>query len=447
MTQRSRSILARNVRARGVTIGVMLSAPALVLLAACGASEPGEDALTMQAREIHERVITLDTHVDIPFTFATEEVDPGVRGDYQNDLPKMRDGGLDAAFFIVYMGQRERTPEGYDWAVESALTKFDAIHRMTDELYPDQIELAYTADDVERIHGEGKLVAAIGIENGFAIGTDLSRLEQYHELGGRYMTLAHNGHNDIADSATPDADLGDEEAEHGGLSEFGREVVAEMNRLGIMVDVSHISKDAMMQAASLSGAPVIASHSSTKAFADHRRNMDDEQLLAMRDNGGVVQTVALGSFVKVPPPERDDAVSELRDRLGISGGPGALSELSDEARAEYEADMAEIEERFPSATLADFVDHVDHAVGLIGIDHVGISSDFDGGGGVDGWSDSSETFNVTLELVRRGYTEEEIRKLWGDNLLRVWREVEQAATELQAQVAAYLNSTGVPAEM
>ncbi len=417
----------------------LLSLAAPVAWAACSGGggrgrEEADEELVARARAIHDRVINLDTHVDIPFDFATEKVDPGVRGDRQVDLPKMVEGGLDAAFFIVYVPQTERTPENYAKAKEQALTKFRAIHRMTDEMYPDRIGLAYSAADVERIHASGKLVAAIGIENGYAIGKDLGLLAEYHRLGARYMTLAHNGHNDIADSAQPREDLGDSEAEHGGLSEFGRRVVAEMNRLGIMVDVSHISKAAMLEAARISKAPVIASHSAVRALADHPRNLDDEQLLALKENGGVIQVVALGSFVKEDPPEKRAAIEKLREEMGITT-ERAFEALSDEERAEYRRRRAEIEAAWPRATVKDFVDHIDYAVRLIGIDHVGISSDFDGGGGVEGWNDASETFNVTLELVRRGYGEDEIRKLWGGNLLRVWREVERVAAELQAASA------------
>ena len=404
-------------------------------LAACG-GEPAdasasddqsfESELEARAREIHGRVISIDTHDDIPADFATPEVDP-LNADRQVNLEKMRAGGLDVAFFVVYVGQTERTVENYERAKSDAMTKFEAIHRMTDDMYPDLIELAYTADDVERIHGEGKLVAAIGIENGYVIGEDLSLLETYRELGASYMTLAHAGHNDIADSSTPRDDLGDEEEEHGGVSEFGERVIAEMNRLGILVDVSHVSKKAMLDAARLSRAPVIASHSSVRALADHPRNMDDEQLRALAENGGVIQVVALGSFVRVPPPEREAAVQALRERLGIE----RMSQTTDEQREAFRQGMAEVEERHPGPTVADFVDHIDYAVELIGIDHVGISSDFDGGGGVTGWNDASETFNVTLELVRRGYDEDEIRKLWGGNTLRAWREAERVAAEMQ----------------
>ncbi|HJO38783.1 MAG: dipeptidase [Vicinamibacterales bacterium] len=394
------------------------------------AAEPTEAEIVELAQGIHERVLTIDTHDDIPFNFATEEVDPGVRGDRKVDLPKMREGLLDVGYFIVFVGQTERTPENYEQAKADAMTKFNAIHRMTEEMYPDEIELAYTADDVDRIHASGKLVAMIGIENGYVIGKDLSLLETYHELGARYITLAHGGHNDIADSATPRAD--EPESEHDGLSEFGEEVVAEMNRLGIMVDISHVSKQSMLDATAASVAPVIASHSSTVAINDHARNMDDEQLLALRDNGGVMQTVALGGFVKSAPQEKQDAIAALREEMGIEGF-GGVRALDDEQRAAYDARMAELDEQWPPANVQDFVDHIDHAVQLIGIDHVGISSDFDGGGGIVGWNDASETFNVTLELVRRGYSEAEIAQLWSGNLQRVLREVERIAAELQGE--------------
>jgi len=422
----------------------------LVLLVgvSCGGTEPmesvadvapSEDEIVEQARGIHERVLTIDTHDDIPFNFATEEVDPGVRGERKVDLPKMREGLLDVGYFVVFVGQTPRTPENYEKAKSDAMTKFDAIHRMTDEMYPDEIGFANTADEIESIHAAGKLVATIGIENGYVIGKDLSLVEKYHDLGARYMTLAHGGHNDIADSATPRAD--EPESEHDGLSEFGEEVVAEMNRVGMMVDVSHISKQAMLDAVVASRAPVVGSHSSMRAINDHPRNMDDEQLLALKDNGGVIQTVALGAFVKSPAPERQDAIATLREEMGIEGRNVARSlaeqELSEdeyEARlSEYETRLAQIDEQWPPADVADFVNHIDHGVNLIGIDHIGISSDFDGGGGIVGWNDASETGNVTLELVRRGYSEEEIAKLWGGNLLRVLREAERIASEMQGE--------------
>lgn len=379
--------------------------------------------LNARAQAIHEAVLTIDSHDDIPFNFATEAVDP-LNAARQVNLQKMRAGGLDMGFFIVYVGQAERTPENYAQAQVDAMTKFDAIHRMTEDMYPDLIELAYSADDVERIHAEGKLVAAIGIENGFVIGRDLSTLERYHQLGARYVTLAHNGHNDIADSAQARPNLGDAPAEHGGISAFGEQAIAEMNRLGIMVDISHISRAAALDAIRMSQAPVIASHSNTLAIADHPRNLDDETLLALRDNGGVMQATALAAFVKALTPELREAAGAILDEYGASSFRDWFS-LTDEQQGAVKERLREI----GYANVGDFIDHVDHAVNLIGIDHVGLSSDFDGGGGVLDWFDAGETANVTLELVRRGYSREDIEKLWGGNLLRVWRDVEQVAAQ------------------
>ena len=391
-------------------------------------TQPAENDEAMQnarALAIHEAVLTIDSHDDIPFNFASEAVDP-LDARRQLNLQKMQAGGLDAAFFIVYVGQSERTEANYAQAQRDAMTKFDAIHRMAGEMYPDLIELAYTPGDVERIHAEGKLVAVIGIENGYVIGRDLSTLQRYHELGARYVTLAHNGHNDIADSAQPRMDLGDAESEHDGISEFGEQVIAEMNRLGIMVDVSHISRAAALDAIRMSRAPVIASHSNTLAVTNHPRNMDDETLLALRDNGGVMQATALSVFVKEFTPELQQATSALLSEFGIANMRGWFT-LTEEQQAEATARLEEI----GYADVGDFIDHVDYAVDLIGIDHVGLSSDFDGGGGVLGWWDASDTANVTLELVRRGYSDEDIAKLWGGNLLRVWREAEAFAATAQ----------------
>jgi len=418
---------------------LILGLAAVFTSAACATEESVPADPVASAREIHDRVLTMDTHDDIPGNFGTAEYNACLAMDRQVDVPAMREGGLDVAFFVVFVGQGERTPEGNERALEQALQKFDGIHAMAEQQCPDQIEIAYHPQDVQRIHDSGKLVTVIGIENGYPIGNDLSLIQRFYDLGGRYMTLAHTSHNDIADSANPD------EPEHGGLSAFGEQVVAEMNRVGMMVDVSHISKAAALHAMRISTAPVIASHSSARAVADHVRNFDDETLLALKENGGVMQTVAFDGYVKIQPAARSEALQALRDEFGIAGrggrggraggGRGALAQLPDSVRAEYDRRQAEIMARYPGATVKDFVDHIDHAVRLVGIDHVGISSDFDGGGGVTGWNDAAESFNVTLELVERGYTEEEIAKLWGGNLLRVWAEVERVAGLPQTALA------------
>jgi membrane dipeptidase len=402
-----------------------------ITVAACDGADtagPANDARA-RAAEIQRSIITIDSHDDIPLDFSTATVDP-LDAQRQVNLQQMREGGLDVAFFIVYVGQTARTPENYSAAQNDALTKFGAIHRMAEELYPSVIELAYTPHDVERIWASGKLAATIGIENGYVIGKDLRLLDRYYELGARYMTLAHNGHNDIADSANPRADLGDAPSEHDGVSEFGAQVIAEMNRLGMLVDVSHISKKAALDAMRLSRAPVIASHSSVRALVDNPRNLDDETLQALAASGGVVQIVAFDPYVKAQPAERLEALRALRARFGL-GESRAARELAGPDKKEYQASLGEIESRWPSATLSDFTDHIDYAVKLIGIDHVGIASDFDGGGGVVGWSRAAETLNVTEELVRRGYSRDDIAKLWGGNLLRVWRAADAVAAELR----------------
>jgi len=408
-----------------------------------------EQALVKKARAIHEKVITLDTHIDFSPANLVGERNYTQRLDTQFNLPKMIEGGLDALFFSVYVRQTREAqdadafkPAGYERAYKLAIEKFDAIRRFTGEIAPDQIELALNSADVRRIHGRGKKVALIGVENGYPIGEDITRVKEFYDRGARYLSLTHNGHSQLADSHTGERDGW----KWNGLSDLGKQVIAEMNRLGIMVDVAHASKDSMMQTAVVSKAPIIASHSALRALCNVSRNMDDEQLLAFKKTGGVIQVVAYGGFVKTTKPdssERVAALAALRNEYQLPEPTGAgqrarfqaaLTNLSADRRAEYEKKLAAIDRGHPGdppATVKDFVDHIDYAVKLIGIDHVGISSDFEGGGGVVGWNDASETFNVTLELVRRGYTEEHIEKLWGGNLLRVMDEVQRRATTLQ----------------
>ena len=404
-------------------------------------------ALVARARAIHDRAFTIDTHKDIPDNYATPAADPKTMN-AQVNLDKMKLGGYDMAFFAVYVGQGARTDSGNAYAKDRALNKFAAIHRMAEQMYPNLIEIAYTPEDAVRINNSGKLVAGIGIENGWVIGKDLSLIKRYYDLGARYMTLAHTSNNDICDSSTDPAG-----PQWNGLSPFGKQVVAEMNRVGMMVDISHVSKQCMMQATALSTSPVIASHSSTTEFAPVPRNMDDEMLRALAKNGGVAQMVAFTGYVKVQPA-RDSAVRVLNEEFfgptpqrgaggGRAGAPGAAgggragggggggranrASLPPDKLPEYDRRMAAIEARWPTANVKDFVNHIDHAVKVAGIDHVGISSDFDGGGGLEGWRGADETFNVTLELVRRGYTEAQIRKLWSENTLRVMGENQKRA--------------------
>ena len=406
-----------------------LSAAVFGLVACSGDQYQNDDVKT--AELIHETVMALDSHVDISSDYMNKpEYDPGKLSSMKVDLPKMQSGGLDAVFFVVYVGQTERTEENYAAAKQLAVRKFDAIHKMADELYSDKIGMAYHPDDVRRIYKEGRKVAIIGIENGYVIGKDISLVEDYYNWGARYMTLAHNGHNDICDSAQPKEKFGDLPTEHGGVSAFGTQVIGEMNRLGMMVDISHVSVDCMMQAVEMSKAPAIASHSSVRALADHPRNMTDEQMQSLADKGGVMQLVAYTGFLK-SDPARNAALDALTATVVKLYGLSEDDYENIEKTSEWVQGSAEIDLQFPIATVSDLIDHLDYAVKLIGIDHVGISSDFDGGGGITGWNDASESLNITRELLSRGYSEEDIAKIWGGNILRVWAEVDRVAAGLQ----------------
>jgi microsomal dipeptidase-like Zn-dependent dipeptidase len=403
--------------------------------------------LVATARAIHDRVITIDTHNDInPSNFSAER-NYTMDLNTQVNIPKMESGGLDVSWMIVYVGQGPLNPEGYANAYDTAIAKFEAIHRLAEEIAPEQIEIAYTSEDVRRIAASGKKVAMIGIENAYPIGLDLSNIRKFQERGGRYMSLAHNGHNQLSDSNTGERD---DIWMHNGLSDLGKQAVAEMNRWGIMVDISHPSKEAIMQMIELSKAPVMASHSSARSLNDVSRNLDDEQLKAVQANGGVVQTVAFSSYVDSDKNTRNrEALTALQQEVASELGielldRSAMRSMSAEERSSYATKIEavneltapriseEVNSDAPPVDVADFVNHIDYLVDLIGIDHVGISSDFDGGGGVEGWNDASETFAVTLELVQRGYTEADIAKLWGENLLRVLDEVQRIASEIQS---------------
>ncbi|MCP4715515.1 MAG: membrane dipeptidase [Deltaproteobacteria bacterium] len=340
-----------------------------------------------KAAKIHADVLTVDTHADTPFLLEyvtdydlSQDHDPETAS-AQVDFPRMKAGGLDAIFFIVWTYQAERTPDGNASAKEHALKILSDIHQRLDKA-PELAELAQSPEDAVRLETEGRRAVYIGMENGYPIGNDLALIQDYYDWGVRYITLSHSANNDICDSSTDP-----EGPEHNGLSDFGAQVVAEMNRLGIMVDVSHTSDDTVIDVLAVSTAPVIASHSSARAVYDHPRNLPDNLLIKIAEAGGVIQATFYNGFVKAADPKHPDRL----------------------------------------ATVADFVDHVDHIVDVAGIDHVGIGSDFDGGAGLKDCRDVSEIGNITLELVRRGYSEEQIRKIWGANLMRVFRQVQAAA--------------------
>ena len=418
----------------------------MILLSCQEKKENTNTQLLQKAQMIHLKSVTLDTHDDINVKNFSDSLNYTQDTDTQVNLPKMEKGGLDVAWFIVYTGQGDLNEEGYEKAAANAQSKFDAIHRLVNEYGSHKIGLAKSSADVDSLRKIGKKMAMIGVENAYPLGEDLTEVKRYYDLGARYMSLAHNGHNQFSDSNTGEFD---NTAKHRGLSELGKKVIDSMNYYGIMVDLSHPSKESIRQTIEHTKAPVVASHSGARALSDHPRNLDDEQLEWIQKNGGVVQTVALALFVNKEKHKKylsaiDSVYRITANKLGIRYlSSSERRQLKEKERAEYDnlfskivtaaaEDLAEAKTKYPPVNVSDYVDHIDYVKNKIGIDHVGISSDFDGGGGIEGWQDASETFNITLELVKRGYTEEEIGKIWSGNLLRVLDATEETAKRLQA---------------
>ena len=372
---------------------------------------------------IRAEIITFDSHIDIPFDFMENpNHDPGDNSDMQVDIPKMQKGGMDAGFFVVYVPQGPLNEAGFKNAKKLAEKKFKAIVNMT-RSYSSKITLALSPKDIYRAKENNLLSAAIGIENGYTIGEDISLLDYYYSLGARYMTLAHIGHNQISDSSIPSKRLNNSEKMHNGISSFGRKVIKRMNNIGMMVDISHISEEAAFEAIQLSRSPVIASHSCAKSIADHPRNLSDDLILALASKGGVIQVVAFPNYVKVDN-SRFFAIMELGKEVAKIYGDRNFIPSMHAIKDEYTEGIKEINKRHPLPSVDDLIDHIDYIVELVGIDYVGISSDFGGGGILEGWIDASQTNFVTERLRKRGYSENDIKKIWGENILRVWREVE-----------------------
>ncbi len=401
------------------------------LIAACGARLAEDSAvfgeweeapdIMARAMAVHDAAWVADTHLDSPLRSRDPEWNPDERHDSSErsggrwDIPRMIEGGADAVFLAVYQGQGPLTEEGYANVHARAIALFDWIHRIADA--SPNAELALTSADAERLHRMGKRAIFIGVENGYPIGTDLRNVEDFYNRGMRYMTLSHSGDNQICASSSGPGDR-----EDFGLTDFGRQVVREMNRLGIMIDCSHISDQTFFDVIEMTTAPVIASHSGVDGINEHGRNFSDEMLLKLKENGGSIQLIPLGSFIR-GNPERERAMEKLQGEFGDR------SNLSQERMAEYRQEMNAIRQKYPTppATIADYIKHIDYVVNMIGIDHVGFGSDFDGGGGVEGIYDISQLPNLTVELIRSGYSDEDIKKFWGGNLLRVLKAVEAAA--------------------
>ena len=401
-----------------------ISVLVLALLAACASTAPGKPA----------RPLTLDTHVDIPLDYMRQpRYDAGGDSVLQVDLGKMERGGLDAAFFVIYVGQGPLTAEGYADAVAQAERKYSAIELLLAK-NPDRIRAATSPQQVRDNHAQGLLSAMIGIENGYSLGHDLARIDAAYARGARYLGLVHAGNNDLCTSSAPNVDKGEPawgSAGDTGMSEFGRAAVARANALGIMVDISHASDNCMRDALAASKAPIIASHSSARALVDHKRNIPDDLLRAIAAKGGVIQAVAYKEFVK-HDPARAAAEKALQEQVAKQAGDGEYDGEKHDALPAMVEGMARIQQQHPLATLDEYLDHVEHIARVAGIGHVGIAADFDGGGGITGWMDASQTGNVSAGLRKRGYSEADIGKILGGNLLRTWQAVIDEAAREQA---------------
>ncbi|GAB2800449.1 dipeptidase [Rhabdobacter roseus] len=395
----------------------------LLALPLWASGQTTDSKLAQKVAKIHAKAFTVDTHADVPINMMKDGFDVAVEHDFETDgsqidFPRMKKGGMDAMFFAVYLGQGQRTPEATAEAKQKALAIFDKIHEAV-RLNPDVAGLATSPQDGYRLQKEGKRAVFIGMENGWPVGHDLANLKQYYDLGLRYITLSHSANNDICDSSMdPDG------PEYNGLSTLGEQLVQEMNRLGIMVDISHVSDSTFYDVIKLTKAPVIASHSSCRALCAHPRNMTDHMIRTLAKNGGVIQINFVPSFIKAQPQEQEVSMRALRLKL-------RQTDLSEEDKKALNEEMKAIRAKNAAnlPTVSDAVDHIEHVIKLVGVNHVGIGMDLDGGGQVAGCRDVSEIGSITEELVRRGYSAQAIEKIWGGNIMRVLGEVEKIAAK------------------
>ncbi|MGE5682676.1 MAG: dipeptidase [Bacillota bacterium] len=405
------------------TVLLRLLAIQCLILAGCSSSN-NVSSLMQEAEDLHKSILTIDTHTDTPLRLMQKDFDMSKLHDPKADqskldFPRMRKGGLDAVFFAAFIAQGPRTAPANEIAQKKVAGIIDTIHSVI-KANPALVSLALTSEDPVKIKASGKLAIFIGIENGYAIGNDISLIKKFYDMGVRYITLCHTKNNDICDSSTdPDT------INYNGLSALGKAAVEEMNKTGMIIDVSHISDKAFYDVVKYSKTPVIASHSCARALCDNPRNLSDDMLRKLAQNGGVIQMCILSEYVKTPAdnPKRDSVMNLFKAKYSD------YDNLTDEQKTEMRRERSEIDKKYPRvlANVSDVVDHIDHIVKTAGIDHVGIGTDFDGGGGVEGCFDVSEMKNITVELIKRGYSHEEIRKIWGGNFLRVFREIEQYA--------------------
>lgn len=404
------------VRAIGILSTVLLASVATQALAQDARVSAG------QVKAAHEAALVLDTHFDTPANLAIPGWNILERHDHakdgsQVDLPRMKQGGVDGGFFVIFTPQGERGAAGNAAARDHAIKRAVVIREML-AAHPEHFTLATRAEDAAAIAKDGKKFVYISIENGAPVAGDLSLMKTFYDLGVRMMGPVHFANNDLADSSTdPKGPV------WGGLSPAGRQFVAEANRLGVLLDASHASDQVLDQMLELSTAPIILSHSGLKAIYDHPRNIDDDRLRALAKKGGVIQINAFSNYmIKVPPmPERDAALA------GLSRKYGPRRDVPESRRPAYEAERKAIDAKWPlpRADMDDFMEHMLHAIKVAGIDHVGVSGDFDGGGGIEGFDDVTAFPKVTERLLAAGYSREDVAKVWGGNALRVLKEAER----------------------
>jgi membrane dipeptidase len=375
--------------------------------------------LSPVVRQMHHKAIVIDTHTDTPMKLLEDQFNLAEchKAPSRVDIPRLQAGDVDAIFFALYTHQGERNPAGYANAYQMANRMLDST-RNAAERNSEKVKMAVSPDEIVSCSNQGKIAICLGMENGFPLARDINRVREFYEKGVRYITLCHSANNDICDSSNdPNG------SEHDGLSSFGRQVVEEMNRLGMIIDVSHISDKSFYDVINLSKAPVIASHSSVRSVCDNPRNMSDDMIKALAGNGGVIQICILGSYIAP-----DDTTSENYKQIqALRLRYNNFRYRDEKEREEAWREWDSIQLAYPPVlpTVAQAVDHIDYVVKLAGIDHVGIGSDFDGGGALADCADVADFPNITAELVKRGYSQQDIDKIWGGNFLRVFREVEK----------------------
>ena len=415
-----------------------LSLPIMLLIlsqVACSnqSNEAQNPSLLNRAQAIHSAALTIDAHADIEIP-GKPSMYVGADGLSKVTAQKMQKGGVDAVVMSLAVGPMPRTPEGYSKAKTIALTKLAAVNTLSENPANNTL-IAKTTDELLSANSQGKSAIILGFQNGLILGTDVNQIDTLYESGVRVFGLTHMGHNDFADSSRPlyNAATGkrEPEAEHGGLSPLGREAIAKINALGAIFDISQLSKQAALQAMALSSSPVIASHSNVQALTDVSRNLSDEELDHLSKTGGVIHIAPFrGYLFDSSNPEMDINIRAVRRQAGIEESYLYPFELY------WEIQDASIRKNFLTSVNAllgqiaveQMVDHIDYVVKRIGVDHVGIGTDFNHGSGIEGFTDASDALNVTLELVKRGYNEEDIKKIWGGNFMRVWRQAERAAS-------------------